>query len=308
MNNNKVFREFKPTTIALRNKNTIFLLTFIIALFGTLSYRTLPKELFPEVEIPTVLVKTIYPGNAPADMENLVTRPLENEIHTITGIRELRSTSSQDNSDIFVEFETGVNIKDALQDVKDAVDRVKGDLPGDLPSDPMVFDIDFSEFPIININLSGEFSINELKRFADILQEEIENISEVSKVEITGIEEREIQINVHPLKLELYELSFDDISNAISAENISMAGGTLRFSDSTRWFVRTIGEFTDTRQIADIIIKYEDQQIVYLRDVAEVIDSYADATSYARLDDQPVVSLQVVKNSGDNLLSVCPVG
>ncbi len=299
----KVAREFKPTTIALKNKNTIFLLTFIVAVFGILSYRTLPKELFPEVEIPTVLVKTVYPGNPPADMENLVTRPLENEINTITGIRELRSTSSQDNSDIFVEFDTGIDIKDALQDVKDAVDRVKGDLPGDLPSDPMVMDIDFSEFPIININLSGDFSLNELKRFADFLEEEIEDIPEISKVEVTGIEEREIQINADPLKLELYELSFDDIANAISAENVSIAGGSLRFADNTRWAVRTIGEFTDIRQIEDIIIKFEDQQIVYLRDVAEVADTYADPTSFARLDDQPVVSLQVIKNAGDNLLS-----
>ncbi len=300
---NKGIREFKPTSIALKNKNTVFLLTFLIALFGTLAYRTLPKELFPEVEIPTILVKTIYPGNPPADMENLITRPLENEIHSITGIRELRSTSTQDNSDIFVEFETGIDIKQALQDVKDAVDRVKGDLPGDLPTDPMVFDIDFSEFPIININLSGEFSINELKRFADFLQEEVEDISEISKVEITGIEEREIQINVDPIKLDLYELNFDDIANAISAENVSIAGGSLRFRDNTRWSVRTIGEFTDIRQISDIIIKYEDQQIVYLRDVAEVLDTYTDPTSFARLNDQPVVSLQVVKNSGDNLLS-----
>ncbi len=302
-NSNRGVREFRPTSIALKNKNTVFLLTFLIALFGTLAYRTLPKELFPEVEIPTILVKTIYPGNPPADMENLVTRPLENEIHTISGIRELRSTSTQDNSDIFVEFETGIDIKQALQDVKDAVDRVKGDLPGDLPTDPMVFDIDFSEFPIININLSGEFSINELKRFADFLQEEVEDIPEISKVEITGIEEREIQINVNPIKLDLYELSFDDIANAISAENVSIAGGSLRFRDNTRWSVRTMGEFTDIRQISDIIIKYEDQQIVYLRDVAEVTDTYADPTSFARLNDQPVVSLQVIKNSGDNLLS-----
>ncbi|MDR4987280.1 MAG: efflux RND transporter permease subunit [Bacteroidales bacterium] len=303
MSENRVIREFKPTNIALKNKNTIFLLTLLVAVFGILSYRTLPKELFPEVEIPTVLVKTVYPGNPPADMENLVTRPLENEIYTITGIRELRSTSSQDNSDIFIEFETGINIKDALQDVKDAVDRVKGDLPGDLPADPMVLDIDFSEFPIININLSGDFTINELKRFADFLQDRIEDIPEISKVEITGIEEREIQINADPLKLDAYELSFDDIANAISAENISMASGTLRFPDNTRWAVRTIGEFTDVRQLNDIIIKYEDQQIVYLRDVAEIRDAYADATSYARLDDQPVVSLQVVKKAGENLLS-----
>ncbi len=299
----KVIREFKPTTIALRNKNTVFLLTFLIALFGILAYRTLPKELFPEVEIPTVLVKTVYPGNPPADMENLITRPLENEINTISGIRELRSTSSQDNSDIFVEFETGIDIKEALQDVKDAVDRVKGDLPGDLPADPMVMDIDFSEFPIININLSGEFTMNELKRFADLLEEDIEDIPEISKVEITGIEEREIQVNVDPIKLSLNELSFDDIASAIGSENVSVAGGSLRFADGSRWAVRTMGEFTDIRQIEDIIIKYEDQQIVYLRDVAEVTDTYADATSYARLDDQPVVSLQVVKNSGDNLLS-----
>ncbi len=299
----QAIREFKPATIALRNKNTIFLLTFLIAVFGIFSYRSLPKELFPEVEIPTVLVQTMYPGNPPADMENLVTRPLENEIHTITGIRELRSTSSQDNSDIFVEFETGINIQEALQDVKDAVDRVKGDLPGDLPSDPMVIDIDFSEFPIINLNLSGEFSMNELKRFADFLEEQIEDVPEVSRVEVTGLEEREIQINADPHKLELYQLSFDDLEAAVSSENVSMAGGALRFQDGTRWAVRTIGEFADVRQMEDIIVKHEDQHIVYLRDVAEVVDTYADPTSYARLDDQPVVSLQVIKNSGDNLLS-----
>ncbi len=299
----KGFREFRPATIALKNKNTIFLLTFLIAVFGIFSYRSLPKELFPEVEIPTVLVQTMYPGNPPADMENLITRPLENEIHPITGIRELRSTSSQDNSDIFVEFETGIDIQEALQDVKDAVDRAQGDLPGDLPSDPMVIDIDFSEFPIINLNLSGDFTMNELKRFADFLEEKIEDVPEVSRVEITGIEEREIQINADPHKLELYQLSFDDLDAAISSENVSMAGGSLRFDDGTRWAVRTIGEFTDIRQMEDIIVKHEDQQIVYLRDVAEVVDAYADPSSYARLDDQPVVSLQVIKNAGDNLLS-----
>ncbi|MFP4065523.1 MAG: efflux RND transporter permease subunit [Bacteroidales bacterium] len=300
---NKTIREFKPATLALKNKNTIFLITFIVAVFGILSYRSLPKELFPEVEIPTVLVQTTYPGNPPADMENLVTRPLENEIHTITGISELRSTSSQDNSEIYVEFETEINIKEALQDVKDAVDRVQGDLPSDLPSDPVVIDIDFSEFPIMNMNLSGEFSMNELKRFADFLEEEIEDVPEVSKVEITGIEEKEIQVNADPHKLELYQLSFDDIDSAISSENVSMAGGALRFDDGTRWAVRTIGEFTDIRQMENIIVKHENQQIVYLRDVAEVVDAYADPTSYTRLNDQPVVSLQIIKNSGDNLLS-----
>ncbi len=303
MAENKNVREFILTTAALKNKQTIFLITFIFAVFGILSYRTLPKELFPDVVIPTVMVKTIYPGNPPSDIENLVTRPLESEINTINGIKVLRSTSTQDNSDIIVEFQTDIDIKVALQDVKDAVDRVKGDLPGDLPADPIVLDIDFSEFPIINVNLSGDFSPNELKRMADYLVEEIEEIGEISKVEITGIEEREIQIRVDPFKLDAHELGFDDIDNAIRAENISMSGGSLLFDDNTRWAVRTIGEFTDIRQMESIIIKYEDQQIVYLRDVAEVVDTYADPMSFARLDDQPVVSLQVIKKSGENLLS-----
>jgi multidrug efflux pump subunit AcrB len=297
------YREFKLTTAALKNKNTIFLITLLFALFGIFSYRSLPKELFPDVVIPTVMVQTIYPGNPPIDIENLITRPLENEINTINGIKKLSSSSTQDNSNVFVEFETDIDIKAALQDVKDAVDRVRGDLPGDLPADPVVLDIDFSEFPIINVNLSGDFTINELKRFADYLEEGIEAIPEISKVEITGIDEREIQINVNPLLLDGMELSFQDIENAIMQENISMSGGSLLFEDFTRWAIRTDGEFTDVRQLEDIIIKQEGGHIVYLRDVANINDTQAYPASFARLDDQPVVSLQVVKKAGENLLS-----
>jgi multidrug efflux pump len=298
-----IFREFKLTTAALKNKNTIFLITFLFGVFGIISYSSLPKELFPDVVIPTVMVQTIYPGNPPVDMENLITRPLENEINSVTGIKKLSSSSTQDNSSIFVEFQTDVDIKAALQDVKDAVDRVKGSLPTDLPADPMVLDIDFSEFPIININLSGDYSLNELKRFADFLEEEIEAITEISKVEITGIDEREIQINVNPLLLDAVELSFQDIDNAIRQENLSIAGGSLLFDDNTRWAIRTDGEFTDVRQLEGIVIKQEGGHIVYLRDVATIQDTYAYPASFARLDNQPVVSLQVVKKSGANLLS-----
>jgi multidrug efflux pump len=298
-----VVREFKLTTIALKNKNTIFLITLLFALFGGITYRSLPKELFPDVVIPTIMVQTVYPGNPPIDMENLITRPLENEINTITGIKKLSSSSTQDNSSIFVEFQTDVDIKAALQDVKDAVDRVKGDLPTDLPADPVVLDIDFSEFPIINVNLSGDFSLNELKRFADYLEEEIEAIPEISKVDITGIDEREIQVNVDPIRLDALELNFQDIENAIRQENVSMSGGSLLFEDNTRWAIRTDGEFRDVRELEDIIVKQEGGHIVYLRDIAEIEDTYAYPSSFARLDDQPVVSLQVVKKAGENLLS-----
>ena len=295
-------REFRPTILALKNKSTIYLLTLILSVAGIFSYRALPKELFPDVVIPTVMVSTTYPGNPPIDMENLITRPLEKEINTISGIDQLRSTSSQDNSNIIVEFQTDIEIRYALHDVKDAVDRVMPDLPEDLPADPIVMDIDITDFPIMNINLSGEFGIDELKRFADFLQDEIELVPEISRVEISGIPDREIQVNLDPLQMDAQELSFTDIENAIMQENISIGGGSILFDDDSRWAVRTIGEFTDVRQVEDVIVKHEMGNIVHLGNIAVIEDTYAEPISFARLDDQPVVSLQVIKQDGENLL------
>ncbi|MBN2173670.1 MAG: efflux RND transporter permease subunit [Bacteroidales bacterium] len=301
-NEDKVSREFKLTTLALDNKNTVFLLLLIILGFGLYSYRSLPKELFPDIYIPTVMVQTLYYGNPPIDIENLITRPIEKELESIRGVKKITSNSQEDVSVIFVEFNTDVDINQALQEVRDAVDKSKSDLPNDLLEDPMVTDIDFSEFPIININLSGDYSVNELKYYAEYLEDEIESVPEISKVEITGLNEREVKINVDPLKLQSYELSFDDIENAISSENVSISGGELRLN-GTRRSLRVIGEFKDAKEMGDIVVKNEDQDIVYLKDVAEVIYGFADPESYARLDLQNVVTLQVVKKGGENLLN-----
>ncbi len=297
-----VIREFKLTTLSLKNRNTVFLLAFVILLFGGISYKNLPKELFPDIVIPTIMVQTTYPGNAPIDIENLITRPLEKEIDGINGIKELSSTSAQDASLIFVEFNTDVNIDDALSDVKDAVDKAKGELPNDLLFDPLVMDIDLAEFPIININLSGDFSLEELREYAEYLEDEIESISEISKVEMEGLNEREILINVDLHKMEALELSFYDIEMAVTAENVSISGGEIKLG-SARRSIRTIGEFKSIKEIEDIIIKREFGRIVYLKDAADVIDGYADPDSYARLDRQPVVSVQVIKKGGENLLA-----
>jgi len=302
METNKIQREFKLTTLALKNRNTIFLLTGVIILFGLFSYRSLPKELFPEIVLPTVLVRTIYPGNPPLDIENLITRPIEKEVEAVKGIKEIRSTSTQDASLIFVEFNTDVDIKLALQDVKDAVDKAKSELPNDLIQDPAVEDIDFSEFPIININLSGDYSIEELKGYAEYLEEKIESVGEISKVEIRGVDEREIKVNVDLLKLEAYELTFDDIEFAIAQENVSISGGEILLGE-TRRSVRTVGEFKNIAELENIIVKRDGQVVVYLKDLAEVVDGYEEAKTFTRLDEQSVVSVQVIKKSGENLLA-----
>ncbi|MDA9898193.1 efflux RND transporter permease subunit [Flavobacteriales bacterium] len=294
-------RSFKITNLSLKNKTTVFILTALLTLFGIFSYESMPKSLYPDIVMPTIMVQTIYPGNSPADIENLITRPLEKEIKSVKGLKKLTSNSVQDNSSVIVEFNTDIELKVALQDVKDAVDKAKSDLPSDLDMDPMVMDIDFSEFPILNINLSGDFSLDELKIHAEFLQDEIEAFSEISKVEITGLLDKEIKVEVDLHRMESSQVSFRNIEDAIAFENTSIAGGDVLIGD-TRRMVRTSAEFTSAEEIANIIVKHEKGNIVYLKDIATVTDGYEDVESYARLNTQPVVSLNVVKKSGENLL------
>ena len=301
-NTNKVIRDFWLSSWALKNKNTVYLIIVAIISFGLYSYITLPKELFPEINIPTVMVQTLYPGNPPVDIENLITRQLEKEVESVKGIKKMTSLSTQDASSIFVEFQTNVDIKTALQDVKDAVDKARSDLPTDLLDDPKVSDIDFSEFPVININLSGDFSLNELKNYAEDLKDEFEAIYEVSKVNLTGVTEREVKINLDPFKMSALQVSFGDVENAVATENVSMSGGDIKLGKIKR-SIRLIGEFTDPKEIESIIVKSEKGNIVYLRDIGSVEYGFAERDSYARLAKMPVVSLQVVKKSGENLLS-----
>jgi len=300
----KIVRDFKLTTLALKNKNTIYLLTLILLFFGLYSYQHLPKELYPEIVWPQIMVQTIYPGNSPEDIENLVTRPLEKELENVRGLKEITSISAQDISMIFVEFNTDVDLEDALRRVKDGVDNAKTELPPEGPEfpGPSAFDIDFSEFAIININLSGDYSIEELKYYAEELQDEFESIPEVSKALIEGVNDREIKVNVDLLKLEALEISFFEITNAIRNENVSMSGGEILLG-KTRRSIRTIGEFKSVKELENIIIKSEEGKNVYLKDVAEVIDGFTEPTSFARLNKESVVSIQIVKKGGKNLLS-----
>ncbi|HDO28101.1 MAG TPA: efflux RND transporter permease subunit, partial [Bacteroidetes bacterium] len=256
----------------------------------------------PEINFPTVMVQTVYPGNPPVDIENLITRPIEKEVESLKGIKKMTSLSSQDVSGIFIEFQPNVDINKALQDVKDAVDKAKNDLPDDLREDPSVTDIDLSEFPVVNINLSGDFNVNELKEYAEELKDEIETIYEVSKVNITGITDREVRINLNPFKMSALKVSYTDVENAVKRENVSMSGGDIKMGKIRRT-IRLVGEFKHPSEIDNIIVKSEKGNIVYMRDIGSVEFGFADRDSYARLNNQPVVSLQVIKKSGENLLS-----
>lgn len=299
---NKTERNFGLSTLSLNNAISVFILSALLVLFGAYSYKTMPKESFPEIVFPLIYVQTPYPGNTPADIENLITRPLEKEIKGVDGIKKLNSESVQDVSIINVEFNIDVDTEKALQDVKDAVDRAMSDLPTDLDNDPVVMDIDLSRIPILNINLSGDFSIDQLVDYAEYLQDEIEELTEISEATITGDKEKEVQINVDLPKLKANQISFSDIENAIASENVNIGAGDILLG-KTRRSIRTDAEFQNMDQIRNIIVKHENNNIVYLKDVADVLFTYKEVENYARLGGEQVVSLNVIKKSGENLLN-----
>lgn len=294
-------REFSLSTLAVDNAISVYLLSFMILLFGIEAYQAMPKEQFPEVSLPTVYINTPYFGNSAADIENLITRPLEKEIKTITGVKDIKSTSMQDYSVITVEFEADLVLDDAVRKVKDAVDKARSDLPTDLDQEPTVLEINLSEIPIVTINMSGNYPNEELRSYAEFLEDKIEQLDEITEVELKGALEREVKVEVDVLKMESMKVSFDDIANAISAENMTMSGGELVNRDVRR-AIRVKGEFEDVRELEELIIKSENQRQIYLSDLATITYGFKDRTSIARADGLPVISLDVIKRKGENLL------
>ncbi len=295
-------KTFGLTNLAVDNKITVFLITAIILMFGLTAYNNMPKESFPEVSFPQLFINTPYFGNSAKDIESLITRPLEKEISTISGLKKVTSQSMQDFSIITAEFDSDMELEVATRKVKDAVDRAKPDLPNDLTSDPEVIEINLSELPIMTVNLSGEYSNEQLKILADRLQEDLEDIKEISAVNIKGVQDKEVKIDVDLLKMQAREVSFGDIENAIKSENVTLSGGEI-LKNEFRTSLRVVGEFNSAKEIENIIIKSENQNSIYLRDIADVRLDFEEQTSIARANALPVVSLDVIKRSGENLLS-----
>ena len=297
----KTFKEFKPTSWAIDNKTSVYVLAIIIAAFGLMNYFSITKEQFPEIIIPTELVYTVYQGTSPADIENLITRPLEKNLKSINGVKSINSHSIQDYSTIVVEFRTDVQSTEARQRVKDAVDKTKKDLPTDLKMDPQVKDIDFSEIPIMYLNISGNIGLDKLKKYADLAQDRIESLKEITRVDIVGALDREIQVDVDMYKLQAASLTFNDISSMITRENMTISSGSIDMHGSRR-SIRVVGEFKDMDMLRNIVVSSATGAQIYLKDVADVYDSFAEQESYARMGGQNVITLNVVKKSGQNLL------
>jgi multidrug efflux pump len=294
------FKEFRLSSFAIDHPTSVFVMTLIIVILGLTSYSQVPKESIPEIVIPNILVNTIYPGVSPADIETLITEPLEDELNTIPDVKTITSTSAEGYSTINVEFEAGIDMTDALQRVREKVDIAKPEIPP-AAEEPAIIEINTEEFPIMQVNIAGPYSLVRLREEAEDLQDRLEQIPSVLEVRLAGGLEREVRVDVDLAKLKYYDLAFDDVIEAVQFENVTVPGGTIDVGD-VKYLVRVPGEFETPAPIADLVVTTRAGRPIYVRDVATVDFGFKDRDSYARLDGNPVISLSVLKRAGENII------
>ncbi|MBK8403600.1 MAG: efflux RND transporter permease subunit [Saprospiraceae bacterium] len=295
-------KELGFTKWCIKNSTSIYVITILICFAGFVAYNKTPKELFPDIVIPTVSIATIYPGASPQDIENLITKPIEKQLKSINGIKKISSNSVSDFSLVIAEFNTDQDPKVCKQRVSDAVDKAKKDLPNDLKDDPQVQEFDFSELPIMNINIAGDFPLDRIKNYSELLKDKIETLKEITRVDIVGGVEREIQVNVDMYRMNLSGVTFGDIEGALQRQNLNISGGELKIQDLRR-NLRITGEFNKPTDIENIVVRSFTGTQVFIKDIAEVKDNFKEKQDFARLDDKAVLTLNVIKRSGENLIN-----
>ncbi|MDI6401192.1 efflux RND transporter permease subunit [Balneolaceae bacterium ANBcel3] len=315
---------------AIKNRTLILVLTIILIIAGLYSYISIPKESAPSIDIPLFIISTIYPGIGPADMESLVTQPLERELQGIEGVNQIRSTTFESFSSIIVEFDLDVENIVASQRIREQVDMARSELPSDA-EDPVITEFRIDDFPIMTVNLAADYSLAQLTQIAERLEDELEGISGIREVDVIGGIEREVQVNVDLSSLKGYNVSFQQIIGAIQAQNLTIPGGNVDV-DRLSYLLRVSGEFNRPEEIEDLVVFApaggNDQPkplgMVYMRDLAEVVYGFKDRESYARLTafkveenngqlipipldevvENQVVSLDIKQRSGSNILEI----
>lgn len=302
----KKINYFGLSNWAISNPMTVFVIVAIVLLGGLFSYISLPRESFPEVIESKIYISSIFPGNAAEDVEKLITKPIEEEVNDISGVTKITSTSFQDYSLITVEFEESITTDEAKIKIKDKIDAVKAEqdwptLDGGTKVEPNAFDMNISEImPIAQLNLTGDYTPEQLKKYAEDLQDKLEDFPEIKEATLLGVQDKEVEVAVDAYKMIAAEVSFNQIITAIQNENITISGGNV-IENGLRRNIRVIGEISHPDELKNIVVK-EDDGAVYLRDIAEVNFRPKDATTYAREYGKPVVMLSIKKKGGENMI------
>jgi multidrug efflux pump len=289
--------------LALQRQITVLVLLVLIVVAGLYSYMTLPREAEPDIKIPFIFVTTTYEGVAPKDMETLVTIPLERKLKGIEDVEEIRSTSAEGISNIAIKFLPRANIDDALQKVRDKVDQAKKDLPRELPDDPVIEELTFSALPVMQVVLSGPFSLKRLKVFAEDFEDRIESIPGVLQAEIIGGLERKIHVEFDLDRVAAYGVPFSQVVSSVKQQNVNMPSGSVDIGP-TKYLVRVPEDYKHPSEISSIVAFVRDGKPIYLRDIAAIRDHYKDPTTRSRIDGEKSVTISVTKRAGENIVRI----
>ena len=305
--NNNIEKEFSPSSWAISNSTTMYVVMTLILIFGISSYFNMPREDYPEIKENLVFITSIYPGNTSEDLEKLITEPLEDKLKSINNIDKITSSSQENFSIISIEFNDKIGFTEAKLKVKDEIDAAVSseDWPmfNNVKVDPNVFNLTFTEeMPILNINISGDYTSEKLKQYSELIQNDIEDLPEIKKAEIRGALDREVEIAVDIYKMMAAKISFSDIINSIQNGNISISAGNIK-GNGKRKTIRILGEINSPIELESFVVKSNYNNSIFLKDIASVSFKEKEVTTYARENGKAVVMLDVKKRSGENTIA-----
>lgn len=286
--------------LAFHHARTTISTLLLLLIAGSVAYVEIPKEAEPDINIPLVIVRVVHEGISPEDSESLIIRPLELELRSVEGLKEMRAKGYEGGANIVLEFEAGFDVKQALSDVREKVDDAKPDLPAD-SEDPIIEEINLSEFPIVVVSLSGDVPERALLQLGRDLKDELEGLTPVLKAQLTGTRDEMVEILIDPVKVESYGLSPDTAIANVKSSNKLVAAGA---QDTGRgsFTLKVPGLLKDVRDIMALPITVDGDAVVRLSDIGEVRRAFKDPSSFARINGARAVTLEVSKRSGENLI------
>jgi multidrug efflux pump len=284
----------------LNRSRTVIATLVLLLVAGGFAFNSIPKEAEPDVNIPIIYVTLSHEGISPEDSERLLVRPMENEMRSVEGIKEIRSTAFQGGGNVLMEFEAGFNVDRALDDVREQVDIVKPELPDDA-DEPTVNEVNLSLFPVLVVTLSGDVPERSLMRLARELQDAIEAVPEVLEVEIGGDRDELVEIVVDPILVESYGLDAASVIELLTRSNQLIAAGALDTGQG-RFAIKVPGLFETVEDLLEMPVKVNEDAIVQFRDIASIRRNFRDRETLARVNGQPAVALEVSKRTGENII------
>lgn len=289
--------------ISVKRPVAVLMCILMVLVLGGVSLSRVPVDLMPNINFPIAIVSTSYTGVAPQEVESIVTKNIENAVATVNNVKSIQSISSEGNSIVIAEFNSGTDMDFATLQMREKVDMIKGYLPDDVGS-PLVMKLDPNMMPVISISVTNGADETILKRFSeDQIKPRLERLAGVASVGISGGKTQEIQVNVDPDKAAGYGVSLNQIMTLLQSENLNLPGGTIEYAEK-KLLVRSTGEFESVEQIRNIPITLPNGTTLYIRDVAEVVDTHKPIDSYSRTNNKSSISINVQKQTNANTVNV----